>query len=104
MSELVEDEVNGYLHAHRGAASLAQAIRMALADPPAFAKLGARGYLASTDGRVPSADAQAEALQKVYSEIASPCCVHRGEEPATPRSSNDGNASPASEPERAAWS
>jgi hypothetical protein len=61
-------------------------------------------YLASTDGRVPSADAQAEALQKVYSEIASPCCAHSGEEPATPRSSNDGNASPASEPERVAWS
>lgn len=69
MRELVADGVNGYLHAHRDAASLATAISRALANPFAFASLGHRGYLGSDEGEVPHIDSQVAKLQQLYEEL-----------------------------------
>jgi len=70
MRELVADGVNGYLHKHRSADALADAIERALASPVEFADLGARGYLHSSSGDVPHIDEQIGKLRRIYSDVA----------------------------------
>lgn len=69
MAELVSDGVNGFLFAHRSAASLAGAMHRVLADPAAAARLGARGFLGHPSGDVPSVTDQITRLRDIYDGI-----------------------------------
>jgi glycosyltransferase involved in cell wall biosynthesis len=66
MAEFVADGVNGFLFAHRSVDALSAALGRALRDPAAAARLGARGYLASPTGDVPSVTAQVDELCRIY--------------------------------------
>lgn len=66
MKELVQHEVNGLLFEHRSPEALARQMQR-LADNPVWAaKLGSRGYLPDTAGRVPSVAEHVHALEQLY--------------------------------------
>lgn len=66
MAEYVHHEVNGLLFQHRNVNALAEQMQR-LIDNPAWAKqLGARGYLQSDDGNVPSLTSHITAIEKIY--------------------------------------
>ena len=66
MSEYVSHEVNGLLFAPRNAAALSAQMRRLAKDPGWARKLGARGYLYSDDGKIPSIAAHASDMEKIY--------------------------------------
>jgi len=69
MAEYVHDRQNGLLFRHRDAASLTAAMQQ-LADDPALARqLGARGYLQSETGDVPSVEDHVAAVEGIYEEL-----------------------------------
>lgn len=69
MAEYVRHEVNGLLFAHRDRRSLAEQMQRLVDDPRFASRLGARGYLHSTSGDVPSMQEHTLAVEGVYREL-----------------------------------
>ena len=69
MAEYVGHEQNGLLFEHRSHASLADAMQRFVAAPQLAARLGARGYLHSESGDVPSIRDHVAAVEDVYAEV-----------------------------------
>ncbi len=69
MAEYVHHEINGLLFKHRDYRSLAHEMQR-LVDDFHFAKtLGAKGYLYSADGQIPSIENHVDAIESIYHEI-----------------------------------
>lgn len=69
MAEYVHHEINGLLFEHRNVQSLAEQMQR-LADDSAWAqKLGARGYVQSHDGNIPSLPAHVAAIEAIYHSL-----------------------------------
>ncbi len=73
MAEYVRHEENGLLFRHRDPGDLAEQMSRLAADPALAARLGARGYLADPEGRIPDIGAHALAIEALYEEV----CAHR---------------------------
>lgn len=71
MGELVRDRVNGLTFDHRSADSLADAIAYAAQNAHTLAELGAKGYLFSSDGQIPSMKLHAVNMSSVYAALMS---------------------------------
>jgi len=69
MAEYVHDEINGLLYEHRSVASLANQMQRMVDDPALAERLGARGYVHSVDGDIPSIDAHVAAVEKLYDQV-----------------------------------
>ncbi|MCB9797805.1 MAG: glycosyltransferase, partial [Alphaproteobacteria bacterium] len=69
MAEYVQHEVNGLCFAHRDAGALAAQMQRLVGDPSWAAQLGARGYLASDRGEVPSVEAHVARMEEIYTEL-----------------------------------
>ena len=72
MGEYVQDGVNGLTFAHRDSESLRSAMQTALNDPEQFSELGRAGYLHSEDGQIPSKEAHAAEVIRIYETLLSP--------------------------------
>jgi len=71
MAEYVHHEVNGLLFEHRSPDALAEQMQR-MADEPALARrLGARGYLYSDSGDVPSVEDHVRAVEALYEQVVS---------------------------------
>mgnify|MGYP003882713227 CR=1 FL=1 len=68
MQEYVRDEVNGLLFRHRDPTELAAAMQRFVDEPSLAARLGARGYLYSDSGGVPSVEEHVSALEALYGD------------------------------------
>lgn len=69
MAEYVRHEENGLLFRHRDPGALAEAMQR-LADEPALAsRLGARGYLQSDTGDIPSIEEHVADIERVYARM-----------------------------------
>jgi len=69
MAEYVHHEVNGLLFEHRSVAGLAEQMQR-LADSPEFAvQLGARGYLYSDSGDIPSIEQHVRDVEDIYERV-----------------------------------
>jgi glycosyltransferase involved in cell wall biosynthesis/MoaA/NifB/PqqE/SkfB family radical SAM enzyme len=66
MSEFVHHEVNGLLFHHRSVSSLAEQMQRLVEDPELARRLGARRYLYSETGDVPSIDRHVEEVETIY--------------------------------------
>lgn len=69
MAEFVKHEVNGLLFEHRSVSSLAEQMQRFVDDQSLVARLGARGYLDSASGDIPSMDIHAQAVEKLYDRV-----------------------------------
>jgi len=69
MGEYVEDGVNGYTFIHRDSASLQMVMQKAIDNPDQLADLGARGYLYSEDGQIPSKEEHAASVIRYYEAL-----------------------------------
>ena len=69
MAEYVRDEVNGLLFRHRDPRSLAHQMQRLVDEPTVALRLGARGYLYSATGDVPSIREHSLAIEEVYREL-----------------------------------
>jgi glycosyltransferase involved in cell wall biosynthesis len=66
MAELVHDGKNGLLFKPRDHTELASALQRLINNPGVARELGARGYLYSDDGAIPSLDVHIRALEQLY--------------------------------------
>lgn len=66
MAEYVRHEINGLLFCHRDPASMAAEMQRLVDDPGLSLRLGARGYLYSDSGDVPSIESHARAIEDAY--------------------------------------
>jgi len=66
MSELVEHGVNGLLFKHRDVNDLANRLQDAINDPDYIIQLGKRGYLHSTDGRIPDIEGHVYRMMDLF--------------------------------------
>ncbi|MBK8259576.1 MAG: glycosyltransferase [Polyangiaceae bacterium] len=71
MAEYVHHEINGLLFSHRNVHSLAEQMARFVADPAMAARLGARGYVHSANGEIPSIKEHVEAVENLYKRIIS---------------------------------
>ncbi len=71
MAELVHHEVNGLLFGHRDVASLAVQMRRLAANRDLASQLGARGYLNSESGDIPSIEDHVASLDALYAQTLS---------------------------------
>ena len=69
MGEYVQHEVNGLLFRHRDPHSLAVQMQRLVDDPELATRLGARGYLFSDDGQIPSVEAHVEHIEGLYAQV-----------------------------------
>ena len=69
MKEYVRDEINGLLFRHRDAGDLARAMQRMVDEPELAARLGARGYLYSEGGDVPSVEEHVEQIEEMYAQV-----------------------------------
>ncbi len=69
MGEYVHHEVNGLLFGHRGVESLAEQMQRLVEEPALADRLGARGYLYSENGDVPSVQAHVAAVEELYDRV-----------------------------------
>lgn len=69
MAEYVEHEVNGLLFTPRDPASLGEQMARLASDPALASRLGARGYLGSESGDIPSIDDHVRAIEDLYSRL-----------------------------------
>jgi glycosyltransferase involved in cell wall biosynthesis len=69
MAELVAHEVNGLLFRHRDEEDLRRQLQRLVDEPGLAARLGARGYLGTSDGHVPSIDAEAGVFEEHYARL-----------------------------------
>jgi glycosyltransferase involved in cell wall biosynthesis len=66
MAEFVQHEVNGLLFRHRDSTALAEQMARFVGYPEWAAQLGARGYLYSTSGDVPSIQDHLAVIEQTY--------------------------------------
>jgi glycosyltransferase involved in cell wall biosynthesis/MoaA/NifB/PqqE/SkfB family radical SAM enzyme len=69
MSEFVHHEVNGLLFQHRSVASLADQMQRFVDEPEYARKLGAKGYLFSESGDIPSVEEHVEEIETIYRQV-----------------------------------
>ena len=69
MKEYVRDEVNGLLFRHRDAGDLARAMQRLVSEPGLAGRLGARGYLYSDSGDVPSVEEHVREIEGIYGQV-----------------------------------
>lgn len=69
MAEYIGHQINGLLFKHRDVDSLASAMQRLLDEPGLAARLGARGYLQSANGDIPSVDGHVRAIENLYAEV-----------------------------------
>lgn len=69
MAEYVHHEVNGLLFAHRSAAALAAQMQRLVDTPGLAERLGARGYLYSDSGDIPSVEEHVREIEAVYERV-----------------------------------
>jgi glycosyltransferase involved in cell wall biosynthesis len=69
MAEYVAHQVNGLLFDHRSAPSLGHWMRWAIDHPDAMVRFGARGYLHSADGAIPSIVDHCRSLEAIYTQV-----------------------------------
>lgn len=69
MAEYVKHEVNGLLFKHRDRRSLAEQMQRLVDNPALALRLGARGYLLSPSGDVPSVEEHSLAVECVYRDL-----------------------------------
>jgi glycosyltransferase involved in cell wall biosynthesis/MoaA/NifB/PqqE/SkfB family radical SAM enzyme len=69
MAEYVHHEVNGLLFTHRSASSLTAQMARLAGDRALAERLGARGYLASPSGDVPSVEDHVREIEALYTNI-----------------------------------
>lgn len=69
MQEYVTHGVNGLLFEHRSTESLAVQMKFASEHPEMMAELGQRGYLNSSDGKVPTLEEHCAQLEQHYKSI-----------------------------------
>lgn len=68
MAEFVRHEINGLLFRHRDPASMAREMQRLVGDAGLARRLGARGYLYSETGDVPSIERHARAIEDAYEQ------------------------------------
>jgi glycosyltransferase involved in cell wall biosynthesis/MoaA/NifB/PqqE/SkfB family radical SAM enzyme len=68
MKEYVHDEINGLLFRHRDPGDLARAMQRFVDQPQFASRLGARGYLYSDSGNVPSVEEHVAAVETIYEQ------------------------------------
>ena len=66
MAEYVHDKVNGLLFRHRDVSSLATVMQWTIDHPGEARRIGARGYVFSEDGHVPSISEHCERLMEIF--------------------------------------
>jgi glycosyltransferase involved in cell wall biosynthesis len=69
MAELVQDEHNGLLFAHRNPSSLATQMQRFVDDPAFASRLGERGYLQSADGNIPDMQQHGQLIEALYTHV-----------------------------------
>ena len=69
MAEYVHHEVNGLLFAHRSPAALACEMQRFVDDPGFASALGARGYISTESGDVPSIGNHVRELETLYTQV-----------------------------------
>ena len=69
MREYIHHEVNGLLFKFRDPVDLAFQMKRLASDPDLAAKIAARGYLQSTDGRIPCIKAHTAEIIALYQKI-----------------------------------
>lgn len=69
MAEYVHHEVNGLLFQHRSATSLAAQMARFVDDPALARALGARGYVHSESGDVPTIEAHVREIEAIYERV-----------------------------------
>jgi glycosyltransferase involved in cell wall biosynthesis/MoaA/NifB/PqqE/SkfB family radical SAM enzyme len=69
MAEYVHHEINGLLFEHRSIVSLTKQMQRFVDDPTRAKELGARGYLFSEDGNIPSVGEHVAAIEKLYHRV-----------------------------------
>ncbi|MBK7535748.1 MAG: glycosyltransferase [Myxococcales bacterium] len=69
MAEYVHHEVNGLLYEHRSVSSLAKQMQRLVESPELAARLGARGYLYSPSGEVPSIEEHVDEIERIYDRV-----------------------------------
>jgi len=69
MKEYVRDEINGLLFRHRDSGDLARAMQRMVDEPELAVSLGARGYLYSENGDVPSVEEHVEQIEGMYQQL-----------------------------------
>jgi glycosyltransferase involved in cell wall biosynthesis/MoaA/NifB/PqqE/SkfB family radical SAM enzyme len=69
MAEYVKHEHNGLLFGHRNKHSLATQMQRLVDDPSLLSRLGARGYLFSSTGDVPSMADHVRAIEGLYTQF-----------------------------------
>lgn len=69
MKEYVNHKVNGLLFTHRDAVSLSEQMQWAIENKIQMIELGKRGYLFSTDGKVPEIKKHCNDLLSIYKDI-----------------------------------
>jgi glycosyltransferase involved in cell wall biosynthesis len=69
MAEYVHHEVNGLLFQHRSTTSLAAQMARFVDDPALARALGARGYMHSASGDVPTIEAHVQEIEAIYERV-----------------------------------
>jgi len=69
MSEYVHHEVNGLLFEHRSMQALSAQMQRFVDSPALAERLGARGYLKSTDGEIPEIGEHVRAVERLYERV-----------------------------------
>jgi len=69
MGEYVQNDVNGYTFIHRDIESLEKAMQKAFDNPRKIIELGKKGYLYSTDGKIPSIIDHAKSIISQYKQL-----------------------------------
>ncbi len=69
MAEYVQHEINGLSFEHRSVASLAEQMQRLIDEPGLATRLGARGYLFSDSGDIPSIEQHTRAVEALYEGV-----------------------------------
>lgn len=69
MAEYVQHEVNGLLFEHRSVTSLTEQMQRLVDAPELAAQLGARGYLHSASGDIPSIEEHIREIEHLYERV-----------------------------------
>lgn len=69
MGEYVRHEVNGLLFEHRSPTALAAQMQRFIDDPELASRLGARGYVYSESGDIPSVEDHVRAVEELYEQV-----------------------------------
>lgn len=71
MKEYVQHQINGLLFEHRDVSSLKKQMEFAIENPRLMKQYGEKGYLYSSNGRVPDIQEHCQTLVNIYSRVSS---------------------------------